>query len=57
MASLDGSLKCLTEKKFRIFLCGIFCYYKIKKGPKPAKAKIPFLKNIELCKTDFVYIQ
>ncbi|MBA7496895.1 hypothetical protein ES702_07504 [subsurface metagenome] len=31
MASLNDYLKGLTEKKFRIFLCGVFCYYYLQK--------------------------
>lgn len=46
MASLNDYLKGLTEKEFKMFLCEIFCYYEIKKGPKPTKVKIPFLKDI-----------
>lgn len=42
MASLKDYLRGLIKKKFRIFICGVFCYYKIKKGLKPAKVKIPF---------------
>ncbi|MBA7496381.1 hypothetical protein ES702_06989 [subsurface metagenome] len=57
MASLNDYLRGLTEKKFRMFLCGGFCYYYLQKLAMVGKyILVKFLLTLTSKNIEFIIV-